>query len=129
MPEPILFPDERLSLAALEQVDEVCLRFENAWREGLKPRLEEYLKSAQGEERVVLLRELLPLDLDYRVRGGEKPYSADYESRLPQEKNLIQAVFQARVEGHPPTDERDFLEKPGHWPGLAGRLLSNPFSP
>ena len=42
--------------------DPVCDRFEQAWRDGARPRLEDYLAGEQGAERAWLLRELLLVD-------------------------------------------------------------------
>ena len=61
-------------LAGLELVLE---RFEDAWRRGERPALEDYLAEAAAE-RGVLLRELVLEDLDYRLRSGE-----DVRGQLP----------------------------------------------
>lgn len=39
---------DMLSLAALRRVDDICARFENLWRTGQRPRLEEFLNGTQG---------------------------------------------------------------------------------
>jgi serine/threonine-protein kinase len=74
-------------------VDEVCLRFEAAWRGGKRPEIEAYLGQAPGPARVLLLRELLGLELAYRRRRGETPTCAGYGPRFPQHADLISAVF------------------------------------
>src|SRR5262249_29577296 len=65
------------------RIDEACDRFEAAWRGGLPPRLEEFVAGWAGDERAALLRELVPLDADYRRRRGEEVRPADYTARLP----------------------------------------------
>jgi hypothetical protein len=73
MMDDILSNDASLPLPVLERIEHVCLRFEAAWKQGDKPRIEEYLDAAQGAERGELLRELLLLDLDYCNRSGQQP--------------------------------------------------------
>jgi tRNA A-37 threonylcarbamoyl transferase component Bud32 len=65
------------------RVDAICNRFEQTWKEGRPPVLEDYLAEAPEAERAALLRELLPLEADYRRRRGEEPRPADYCARFP----------------------------------------------
>ena len=54
------------------QLDDACLRFEEAWKAaaGKRPRLEQYLASAPEPAREGLLHELLAVELAYRYREG-----------------------------------------------------------
>jgi formylglycine-generating enzyme required for sulfatase activity len=61
--------------------EEVCNRFEAAWRVGV-PRIDEFLAGWQGDERIALLRELVLLDADYRRRRGEVVSPAHYQGRF-----------------------------------------------
>jgi WD40 repeat protein/serine/threonine protein kinase len=65
--------EARLSLARL--VDQVCDRFEAAWKSAASieegPRLEDFLNGTAEAERDALLRELIPLDVCYRRLQGE----------------------------------------------------------
>jgi WD40 repeat protein/tRNA A-37 threonylcarbamoyl transferase component Bud32 len=65
------------------RIDEACDRFEAAWRAGPPPRLEDFVAGWEGAERAALLRELVPLDADYRRRRGEAVRPADYADRVP----------------------------------------------
>jgi hypothetical protein len=85
--------DDALSVEALRRVDDACARFEGAWRRGHRPRLEDYLAGVEGSERVELLRELLRLELHYRLGEGRPVGAADYEARLPGGAALIRAVL------------------------------------
>jgi eukaryotic-like serine/threonine-protein kinase len=69
------------SLARL--VDQVCNRFEAAWKAGTPPRLEDFLGDAPGPERAALLRELVPLEAYYRRARGEDCRPEDYRARFP----------------------------------------------
>ena len=62
-----------LSAAALRRIERVCVGFEAAWKSETPPRIEDYVRDWQGQERSELLRELLLLDLDYRSRRDERP--------------------------------------------------------
>jgi WD40 repeat protein len=53
------------------------------WRAGKSPRLEDFLTGWQGQERAALLRELVPLDADYRAIQGEAPSPTQYRARFP----------------------------------------------
>ena len=70
------------------RVDEVCDRFEAAWKAaksaGARPRIEEYLGEVPGPQRPALLRELIPLEADYRRRAGERPRPEDFLTRFPE---------------------------------------------
>jgi WD40 repeat protein len=74
-----------LPLPLARQVDEICDRFEDAWVEGRRPRIEEYLPDAPEPARPALLRELLHIELEQRHRGGERPAPEDYRSRFPEQ--------------------------------------------
>jgi tRNA A-37 threonylcarbamoyl transferase component Bud32/tetratricopeptide (TPR) repeat protein len=69
---------ERLSLEAIRQIDEACEQFERCWSEGRRPHLEDYLAAVPTEYRDVLLRELIKIDVPYRIQLGERPQAADY---------------------------------------------------
>ena len=76
-------PDRSLSLGRLPpeqflRVDELCDRFERAWRAGDRPKIEDYLVAHDEPEYRVLLEELIRLDVEFRRQAGENPCSADY---------------------------------------------------
>jgi formylglycine-generating enzyme required for sulfatase activity len=86
---PRLPPDSSLPVTVLRHVDAVCRRFEDAWRQGRSPSLEEHLAGAADGERAALLRELLRLELQYRGTAD----AAEYECRFPEEAAVVRAVF------------------------------------
>ena len=65
------------------RLDQVCNRFEAAWRTG-EPRIEDFLDGWSGAERLRLLRELVLLDLHYRRQRGEQCQPGDYCQRFPE---------------------------------------------
>jgi hypothetical protein len=78
-PEPTGLP-----LVAQLPIDVACDRFEAAWREGLRPRVEDFLGEAQGRELATLCRELVLLDMYYRRRRGHVCRTEDYRAVLPE---------------------------------------------
>ena len=55
----------------MTSAEEVCNRFEAAWKAGERPRIEDHLSGTPGLTRPALLRELLLLELTHRRRQGE----------------------------------------------------------
>ncbi len=82
-----------LPLCVLERIDRACLAFESGWRAQQAPRIEEFLGTVEGTERSELLRELLLLELDYRVRRDEHPTPEEYQARFPHDSRLISHIF------------------------------------
>ena len=74
---------ERLESTLAQGVDDVCDRFERAWRAGQRPAIEAHLDDVPASERLVLLRELVLLDIPYRRHVGETPRPEDYQRRFP----------------------------------------------
>jgi serine/threonine protein kinase len=68
-------------------VDDVCLRFEDAWKRarniGEAPRIETFLGGTAEPRRSELLYELVALDIDYRRLLGENPKALAYLNRFP----------------------------------------------
>jgi tRNA A-37 threonylcarbamoyl transferase component Bud32/thiol-disulfide isomerase/thioredoxin len=70
------------------QLDEVCDRFEAAWKRADSsgappPRAEDYLGAASGPARLALLHELVALEVAYRRRRGEEPRAEEFWKRFP----------------------------------------------
>jgi hypothetical protein len=76
-----------LPLEAVGRLDGICDRFEKAWQKagaaGPRPRPEEYVAEVSEDELAYLLRELIPLDIEYRRDHGEHPQAEDYRRRFP----------------------------------------------
>jgi WD40 repeat protein len=90
-------PDS-LPVAAQLHMNAVCDRFEAAWRDGVRPRVRDFLGEVKGRERKALLRELVLLDVHYRRRRGEQCRPEDYRAFLP----ALDAAWLARVLAAPP---------------------------
>src|SRR5437762_9944210 len=75
--------DESLPPSVALRLDGVCNRFETAWRDGRRPRVEEFLGDSAEPERSALLRELIQLDAYHRRRRGEGCRPEEYRDRFP----------------------------------------------
>jgi eukaryotic-like serine/threonine-protein kinase len=73
---------------------EVRERFEQAWRVGQRPRLEDYLGGLPAAERGDGLRELLPIEFLHRRQAGEPFAPTDYAERFPDHAELVWSLFQ-----------------------------------
>jgi hypothetical protein len=79
--------ENRSRLLQSRQIDQICDRFEAAWKAarstGQRPRLDDYLGDTSEPERSVLLRELMALDSAYcRLAGTEPPGEAPPAGQL-----------------------------------------------
>jgi serine/threonine-protein kinase len=63
-----------------ERLEELIERFELAWEEGGRPRLDDYLPADAGSE---VLLELVLADLEYRLRSGDGVRVEEYLGRYP----------------------------------------------
>lgn len=77
------------SLSALQRIDGVCDQFEEGWRKGDHPRIEDYLAEAPEGERTDLLGQLLKLELELRVKAGERVTVEQYRERFPFHADLV----------------------------------------
>jgi serine/threonine protein kinase len=63
--------------------DPMLRRFERAWQKGERPDLDAYLGLIPRGKRLAVLRDLVPLDLEYRLKAGEAARVEDYLRRYP----------------------------------------------
>ena len=94
------------SLSTELRVDSVCRRFEAAWKTGEQPLPEDFTTGWEGEDRLVLLRELILIDMDYRKRAGETPSPDDYQRHFTPSMGSVVSQGVAIPHGAAvPTDE------------------------
>jgi hypothetical protein len=86
-------PAQGLPQGLAGRLDPVLDRFEQAWKAGARPRLEDFLPAVDEADRPALLEELLALDLEYRGRAGERPTAEEYRLRLPGQAELVGDFF------------------------------------
>jgi tetratricopeptide (TPR) repeat protein len=81
--------DSHLPLRATRQIDALCDEFEQAWKAGTPPRIEDFLNRVSNEERQTTFRELLELELALRRGRQEKVGAEDYLVRFPDIKQVV----------------------------------------
>ncbi|MFO0967817.1 MAG: serine/threonine-protein kinase [Gemmataceae bacterium] len=84
---------DSLPLSALKRIDSLCDRFEQEHRAGKTPRIEDYLGQAELDERSVLLRHLLRLEIELLAASGATPERTSYLRRFPSEQEAVDAVL------------------------------------
>ncbi|MCI0456010.1 MAG: protein kinase [Gemmataceae bacterium] len=94
--DPLAAGDDALPLPDLRHLDAACARFEEAWRAGLRPRIDEFLAGTSGRERDYLFHELLLAELELEQAGGRTAQESEYRQRFPEYGSVIQAVFAER---------------------------------
>ena len=86
MPDSLFTVDVPLSAAQALLLNEVCARFEAAWKAAgpadPAPRIEAFLSGASRRSSI-LLRRLVLLDVNHRRRRGGRPTASEYEARFP----------------------------------------------
>jgi WD40 repeat protein/tetratricopeptide (TPR) repeat protein/tRNA A-37 threonylcarbamoyl transferase component Bud32 len=90
VPQPATTPS---SLALLLEIDAVCDAFEADLRAGRQPSIEEYLAKVDARLRPALTRELLRVEIAFRLERGDTLLDADFKPRFPKEASLIDALL------------------------------------
>src|SRR5262245_18562820 len=78
-----------LGESALARIDELCDRFEAAWKAGGTPDLSALLGEATPEQRPALFRELFRLEMHYRRLRGEEPRTEEYLQTCPEHADWL----------------------------------------
>ncbi len=74
----------QLDAEAAARLEAVFDAFERSWSDGARPKIEEYLDRVSPLHRTSLLRELIPLECEWRRRAGELPSCEEYAARFPE---------------------------------------------
>jgi serine/threonine-protein kinase len=74
---------DALPVELVRHLDQLCNRFEAAWRGGVPPRIEDFLEQAAAAARPALARELILADVYHRRRLGQHPRPEEYGARFP----------------------------------------------
>ena len=108
-----------ISPASYQRVDRLCLQFEDAWKAGQRPRLEQFLGDTAEPERSQFLKELLLVEVFYRRRTGEQPIPDEYHARFPDHARVVAEALRSAGPATQPLGGTDVLPEP---PGVSGEL-------
>ena len=89
-PAPPARPDP---VAVSRRVDAICEAFEEAWRLGEGPRIEDHLPDGDDPARPQALRELVALERELRSGAGEPASPSEYRARFPDDSDLLAEVL------------------------------------
>ncbi len=99
------------------RLERVLDRFENAWNQGDRPALSDYLAAAATERRLLLI-ELIHEDLEYRIQTGEPARVEMYLKHYPELRDdpavvldLVAAEYDCRREREPGDLRGEFQQR------------------
>ena len=64
--------------AKRNQFESVTTQFEQAWNSEVRPWIADFVSQVESSQREDLLSELVPVDITFRRKKGEKPRPGDY---------------------------------------------------
>jgi hypothetical protein len=102
MPDHRTSSDEPLSFSQQQEFDRLCSEFEQRWRAGERPRIEDYF-SKVSLLRAQLLTELIAAEVDLRFGAGEDVQIDEYHRRFPDDRAAVDAGW-AMIANRPPQD-------------------------
>lgn len=85
--------DQNKYESVTDVIDRISSQFEQAWRAGQQPQIEDFVGEATEEQRSQLLRELLLVECELRRDAGETPRVEEYLRRLPADRDLVVLVL------------------------------------
>ena len=91
------FESAPLAPEAARHVDDICTRYERAWKRGDRPRIEDLLDVAAEAERPALLRELIALEVELRLSHSADSKSGEYRERFHGQAAVVDAALTATV--------------------------------
>ena len=74
-------------------INKAAERFEQAWKKGPRPRIEDFLIKVPESQWPPLLQELMRVERELRRREGEGPSAEEYRRRFPDHEDVIATVF------------------------------------
>ncbi|HCS53178.1 MAG TPA: hypothetical protein DIW81_16560, partial [Planctomycetaceae bacterium] len=82
-----------LPFSATRQVEQICSQFEESFKAGKHPRIEEIVSNSAVPDREILLRALLDVELALLGRAGKKLRQAEYRARFPNDTQVVEQAF------------------------------------
>ena len=96
MEAPYSFDPEKLGADLARGIDAACRAFEDAWRAGQNPRIEDRLEDVAPQGRAALLVELMALECELLAERGRLPQPVDYLARFPGCAREVARAFEIR---------------------------------
>lgn len=83
-------------LAINKKVDSICNDFEQNWNPSIRPDFQVFLQQVESDQRPNLLRELLKVDIELRIKAGQSVTSAEYTSVGPHAASIVDEILRLR---------------------------------
>ncbi|MFK7779402.1 MAG: bifunctional serine/threonine-protein kinase/formylglycine-generating enzyme family protein [Gimesia sp.] len=74
---------EQLPSNLMLKINQLCDQFESELKQGTRPSIAAYLNEVSPEYQNVILKELIPLEVDYFSQQGKQPQASDYLDPFP----------------------------------------------
>ncbi len=88
-------------------IDEVAERFKRAWKNGERPRIEEFFINVPEPQRPLLFEELTRVERELRGRACEEPGALDYRRPFPGQESTIGAEVELPLAPTPAVDQAE----------------------
>ena len=79
---------------ATDDFETLCGEFESAWQSGRRPEIRDFVARAAESERPPLLRELIQIELWWRLDESPSPSESEYQSRFPDDHTIVSEAFE-----------------------------------
>ena len=90
---------EPAPISRMRRIDQLCDHFEKAWRNGLTPRIEDYVGGVLEQDRIDLLRALVAIEIELAVRSGRGAERAAYRQRFAESWKSLRDLFEQAPKG------------------------------
>jgi hypothetical protein len=90
-------PDEFECPELAREIDRLCDRFENEWKQGKRPRIETYLELISSDKRPPLLRQLLFVEWQFQLENGQNITPAEFRDRFPGHDTTVSVAWRELV--------------------------------
>ena len=104
------------SLAAQRQIDIICDQFENEWDANGRPNFTSFTDLVDNTLREPLLRMLLEIDVELRLKAKHTIEVADYLDAGKAASLYVSELLKKKPIGEAPTPRTDLPDKTGHTP-------------
>lgn len=74
---------EQLPSELMLEFNQLCDQFESELKQGKLPVIKTYLENVPSQYQTVVLKELIPLEVEHRSQSGEAPRASDYHDLFP----------------------------------------------
>jgi len=103
---------DSISLERKRRIDQVCREFENSRYDEAPPPLSWFLARLPDEDRETGLLELIGIDLELRLSRDETPVVSEYQAQLPDDRELIEQIFEEALRQVSTTASGEVLARP-----------------